>query len=246
MAGFLAGAVLHIWLFRSHNVEAGGFLFFLMPIAGAYLAPLAFAWIVPAACPRCGQVSAVAGARQLHIYQCRSCGASSNALLEMTAEMLEAQSDPVKQATTEGRALWIFLLLGVVAVGLGAWFAVDSVRLVREGVSVQGQVMRVRMTGEDRDSEGNTRLNYTAEIQYKAGATIRTLHKNWSLKPGSTCFAGCYDQGAMLKVIYLPSDPGTARVDSFGDLYMLPGIPMLVGLLFIAFGVLMLRRRRKL
>ena len=243
-AGFFGGAIAHMSFVR-HLQGPGMLLFFILPLGGAILLPLAFGGLVAAACPKCGG-PARAAPRSPFLYLCGGCGTQSNAAVELMgggAALREQMRAAGKERPARGRRLlWIFLAVGTVAMGFGAWLSVDSVRLVRDGVSVTAQVMKVTMS-EGRDKDGNRELRYTAQIQYKVGATPMILERNWSQSPNSRCFAGCYDQGEMLKIRYLPEDPATARVDSIGDLYLRPGIPFLVGLVFVAFALLMLRRK---
>jgi hypothetical protein len=243
-AGFFGGAIAHM-IFFSHAGGIGSLLFFILPLAGAVLLPQAFASMVPSTCPKCGAAAATSVGSPF-VYVCGGCGTQSNAAVELMgggAALREQMRAAEKERPARGRRLlWIFLAVGTVAMGFGAWLSVDSVRLVRDGVSVTAQVMKVTMS-EGRDKDGNRELRYTAQIQYKVGATPMILERNWTQSPNSRCFAGCYDQGEMLKIRYLPEDPATARVDSIGDLYLRPGIPLLVGLVFVAFALLMLRRK---
>jgi Protein of unknown function (DUF3592) len=239
------GAILYLWLAAS---GARGLLwqllFFVLPFGGAYLLPLAFSRLFPAACPKCGG-PAQAGTRNLALYVCGDCRTESNALMALMGGET-AIRERIAVGGTEGpsrmrKFLRVFLIAGIAAMGFGAWLSVDSVRLVRNGVSVSAQVMKVTMS-EGRDKDGNLELRYTAQIQYKVGATPMILERSWTQSPNSRCFSGCYDQGALLKVRYLPTDPGTAKVDSIGDLYLTPGMPFLIGLVFVAFSLLMRRR----
>jgi hypothetical protein len=77
----------------------------------------------------------------------------------------------------------------------------------------------------------NTRPRYTAHIAFDAGGP-RTIERSWSEKAGSTCFAGCYEEGQSLKVRYLPGNPAGAEVDSLLGLFGLPAALLIFGAVF--------------
>jgi hypothetical protein len=244
LAGFLGGGILFM-AFSGRLGELAMPAFFIFPFGGAYLLPLAFSSAVAAACPKCGG-DAYAGALRPLFYACRKCQEETDlamALMGGEAAFRERIAEAEKEEPSRTRQfVAVFLLMGVVAAGIGVFLAIDTVRLVREGVSVDAQVMKVTAT-EGRDKDGNRETRYTAHIQYKVGETLRSLQSSWSEGSNSHCVVGCYGQGERLKVIYLPADPATARIHSVADLYLFPALPLSVGLIFIAFAVVSLRKK---
>ncbi len=243
-AGFFGGGILNSMFWKDQGILAMP-AFFIFLFGGAYLLPLTFSSAVAAACPKCGR-EAYAGARRPLFYACRNCQVETNAgmaLMGGEAAMREQIAVMEKEGPSRDRRFpGIFLLLGVIAFGFGVFLAIDSVRLVRDGVTVDAQVTKVTAT-EGRDKDGNRVTNYTAHIQYWVGERPQTLRHGWSEGVNSTCVVGCYGQGARLKVIYLPADPATAKINSIADLYLFPGLPLLVGLSFIIVAGAMLRRK---
>ncbi len=243
--GFFGGfAVFVFFVFGSPSRNFGltALLFFGSIFGGAYLAQLAFSHAFPAACPACGAASAVPTPRNPVLYACRSCGAETDAVKAMLAEAL-AKMRTEAQGEDRPKLLWVFLVVGVVAIGVAVWLAQDSIRLLREGVSTEARVMKVTRQAT-RDSEGHSETTYTAFIEYRVGKTPLTLERSWSVKDGGHCMWPCYDRGEQLKVIYLPGEPYRAKVHSLSELFFAPVLTGLIGLVFAAFAVFMLRRRR--
>lgn len=242
--GFFGGAILHTMLFSS----IGGLAMLSFPIClfgGAYLLPHAFSRAVAAACPKCGG-EASAGIRSSIVYVCRTCQAETNGAMALMGGEAAIRDEAALAAKEEPsrtrRFVLVFLLLGVVAAGIGVYLAVDSFRLVRDGVSTDAQVTNVTST-EGRDKDGNRVTNFTAHIQYQAGGRSHVLERGWSESPNSRCFAGCYRKGEKLKVIYLAEEPSVAKIHSIVDLYLTPALPLVIGLAFVAFASVMLLRK---
>jgi hypothetical protein len=243
--GFFGGfAVFDFFVFGSppRNFGLTALLFFGSIFGGAYLAQLAFSHASPAACPACGAASAVPTPRNPVLYACRSCGAETDAVKAMLAEAL-AKMRTQAQGEDRPKLPWVFLVVGVVAVGVAVWLAQDSIQLLREGVSTEARVMKVT-TRASRDSEGRSETTYTAFIEYRAGKTPLTLERSWSVEDGGHCMWPCYDRGEQLKVIYLPGEPYRAKVHSLSELFVAPVLVGFVGFAFALFGGLMLRRKK--
>lgn len=245
--GFFGGFALFVFLVFGKPLSHAALtpvLFFAMIFGGGYLAQLAFSYALPAACPACAQPAAVASLRQPAVYVCRACGVASNAAHAMLAEAFASMPPPGQQQKREAGVLWIFLVVGVGAMGVAAWLADDSLRLLREGVSTDAKVMRVTKQST-RDKDNNSQTSYTAFIEYRVGKNTLTLERGWSVKDGSYCMWPCYDQGEALKVIYLPGEATHAKIHSLRELFFAPVLLGTVGLAFAAFGFLMIRHRRQ-
>ncbi len=244
--GFFGGFAFFVFFVfgRPHGDFGLTALFFFGSIfGGAYLAQLAFSHSSPAACPACGAASAVPTQRNPVLYTCRSCGAKTDAVKAMLAEAL-AKMSAEAQGEDRPKLPWVFLVVGVVAIGVAVWLAQDSIQLLREGVSTGARVMKVT-TQASRDSEGHSQTTYTAFIEYRVGKTSLTLERSWSLKDGGHCMWPCYDQGEQLKVIYLPREPYRAKVHSLSELFFAPVLVGSIGLAFTLFGGLMLRKKKR-
>ena len=134
----------------------------------------------------------------------------------------------------------ISLLLAVASLAAAAWFGASGVRLLAQGTSVEGRVVKVEKGKRLKGGEA-TRPRYTAHIAFDAGGP-RTIQRSWSEKAGSTCFAGCYQEGEILKLRYLPGDPAGAEVDSLGRLL---GLPAALALFGAAWGAVFFWLRRR-
>ena len=109
-----------------------------------------------------------------------------------------------------------------------AYFGVAGIRLLTQGISVEAKVVRVDKGKRLKSGNETTRPRYTAHIAFDAGGP-RTIERSWSEKTGSTCLAGCYQEGESLRVRYLPGDPAGAEVDSLTRLLGWPAALALFG-----------------
>ncbi len=89
------------------------------------------------------------------------------------------------------------------------FFGGTGIRLLVQGTSVEAKVVRVDKGKRLKMGNEATRPRYTAHIAFDAGGP-HTIQRSWSEKAGSTCFAGCYQEGESLRVRYLPGDPAGA------------------------------------
>lgn len=243
-AGFFAGLALSTFipLRTALPFELAAFASFGLGLAGAYLGQLAFSFATPAICPACGQASAVPLPRQPLQYACRACGVASDAR-RVLAEQAAALESPAKQKTRDSRLPWVLLWSGIVLIGAAAWLAQDSLELLRDGVTTDARVTRIT-TLVTSDTRHGRRASHTAYIEYRAGGSPRVLTHTWWEKPGRDCVWPCYVQGQALRVIYLPAEPATAKVDSMQELLSTPAMVGGIGLVLILIASVMLLWRR--
>lgn len=254
--GFFGGAIAYS-LWGSH-LQAGRLSGFLMPLivfGGAFLLPLAFSAMVSADCPKCGSDSAVPVSAKSTVYVCKACGTETNALgalmgvdaAAMAAAAAAARAAPVPTPEEEkkkaSRFGILFLLFGLLAIGIAVWLGQDSIRLLREGLSTDAKVLRV--THELNRGSKDNETRHTAFVEYQVGGQARTLQRSWSSESGSFWTWPNYRQGERLRVLYLPSDPGTASIDTWAELFMTPIFLTLFGVVFSVVGVAMMTYRRK-
>ncbi len=244
--GFFGGGIL----FALNTKELGALAplaFFPMIFGGAFLLPYAFGRSVPAACPKCGG-AALPGKMQI-LYTCGTCHAESNALHALVEAPLAPAPAPgqvvPKPPMSGGLSIpKLMLVLGLGAIGAGAYLAADPLRLLIDGVSVQARVLAVS-SREERTGDGKAYVLHTARIQYQSNATPRTLDHSWSTDFRRECGWRCYREGDRLRVVYLPGDPANARIHSPGELFFRAGVVGGAGLFLSILSLVFLRRERR-
>ena len=244
LVGFMGGFALFVLLvFEHHRADSLLVLalFFGMSFGGAYLAQLALSFVLPAACPQCGAPKAVPTLRSPRLYACRACGAKAEAV--QAVETFAAQPSAEQQEKNERRVAWAFLAAGVPAIGIAVWFAEDSIHFLLKGVSVEGKVTRVTQY-ETLDAKNRRDVRYTALIEYPVARTPLAIERSWSVKQGGSCWAPCYYEGERLKVIYLPTEPGRAKVHSLLDMFLPAALIGSIGLMLLVVGFWRIRRER--
>lgn len=254
-AGFFGGGIAFAML--SHRLEVGALAFALLPamaFGGMYLAQLAFNQIASVKCPRCAEDAAPAGGKDPTAYVCKGCGAELSALGALTgiggvtrqetmaAAVAKAAPSPAQENQTRTRMGYLFSVIGLIALGIAIWLGEDSIRLVREGVSTDATVVRV--THQSGYGPKQNETHHVAFVEYKVNGQPLVLERSWSSEPGAWTWPS-YRQGERLRVIYLPSEPGHAKIHTLPELFFAAGFLALFGLAFTAFGVLMLRYRPK-
>ncbi|MEW2548610.1 DUF3592 domain-containing protein [Streptomyces sp. NPDC047002] len=127
----------------------------------------------------------------------------------------------------------LLLLLGVAGIGSGIYEAVVHRRLRREGVRVQGVVVRHRRSGSAKDG-----VSYTAVVGFFDAQGSR--HE---FEAGLSGVKGLPVGGAA-PVLYLPGAPKTARVDLAGKRIGNVAFPMAIGGVFTAAAVFLLATGR--
>lgn len=223
-----------------------GLLFLGLVVCSPYLAQRTFSHYFPATCPACGGATAVPSLRFGHLYVCRACRAENSAPEAMLGEPFGSmQPRPGHTGKGEIPLLSVFVLVGLGCVGAGIWLAHGTIGLLRDGIITDAKVIRVTQQ-DTRDSKNRRETSYTALIQYQADDSTETLTTGWSVRDGASCTGRCYSEGQLLRVIYVPEEPGRAKVHASEELYAAPVMFSGVGLLFTVFGLVAIRQRRRL
>ncbi len=119
--------------------------------------------------------------------------------------------------------LLLFGLIGLLLMGLGVFFYLQSSELVSQGISAEGTVTKIFHIGSHDPS-------YYAKIEFKTddGKTISfdyTIRNSYSLSVGEK-----------VPVLYMRDNPSLATKDSFNGIWMKPIGSLLIGFLFSAAG----------
>lgn len=123
--------------------------------------------------------------------------------------------------------------LGTLAVGVG--FGLYTSFFMFRSATANGTIVRFEA---ETDEEGTT--NYAPVFSFTAanGQTYTVRSGVGTNPPG-------FDEGQSVRVLYIRSDPGSAKLDSFWQLWTITVICSPLGLFFSCPGYLLLRYRRK-
>lgn len=137
------------------------------------------------------------------------------------------------------RALWFFcrawLVCGLTTLAVGFGFAAyTSMWLFR---SVPGQGTVIDLTPQ-RDDDGT--INYSARFRFKAHDG-----KEYIANAGVATNPPSFEIGEDVRVRYLPTDPMSAKLSYFWQLWFEPVLCVSLGVAFTTAGYLLLRRERR-
>lgn len=134
-----------------------------------------------------------------------------------------------------GSCFWVvFLLLGLIILGAGGYFAFESFQLVQSGKTITAVV--VDFHEQETDDQ---QIRYAPILEYSVdGKSYRFASASYANSPA-------YDIGEELPVLYDASDPNQARINRFSALW---GIPIgfaiaAIFVLFVSFGGLIRTRK---
>ena len=147
----------------------------------------------------------------------------------MLADKMDELGAEIREAVSSRPAWWGLLSRWALCI-LGTGFLVASIALtgntllfLRTSVTATGTVVsNVRV--EQRDSDGQVSINFAPEFTF-AGADGKAYTVTSATSSNPPEFA----EGQAVRVLYDPMNPGTARIDSFLQLWFMP-------ILFGAFG----------
>ncbi len=134
--------------------------------------------------------------------------------------------------------LWLGLnLMFVVFLVIGGWYGFNSWRLATSGGQVSGEVVEM----EASTSDGST--TYAPVVEYVVAGETYTFHGGSSSNPPA------YHVGQEVDMLYALDDPGTAKINNFWELWLIPliflPIAALGGLLFNVIMLAMVVARRR-
>jgi len=120
----------------------------------------------------------------------------------------------------------IFLLVGLLFAGVGAWNFWHSSQLSANGQQAQGQVVEIERR---RNNDGKFMYRPVVEFRDNSGVRYEFVSKHGS-NPAA------FSRGERVKVIYDPWDPSDAMIDSFSTRFLFPLMIASFGSLFAAIG----------
>jgi hypothetical protein len=131
---------------------------------------------------------------------------------------------------------WFFLLCGVLAIGACIFLIVHTLRFTNRAVSTNGIVKELVLV-RGSNSSNNSRRSYSPLIEFKTitGETKEFLDRSSSNPPA-------HDVGDIVNVKYDPNNPNRALIYySVWSIWIFPLIPLFLGPIFIALGILFLK-----
>lgn len=136
---------------------------------------------------------------------------------------------------------WVGLIFGSVGLlfaGLGGWFYVSDQQMAKNASRTSGTVIAL---DRRRGSEGGSTYAPVVEWTDREG-TRHEFTSSTSSNPAA------FDRGESVTVMYDPAKPGQAKIDSFGQRFLLPLIFVGMGSVFAIIGgvmVFLFLRRKK-
>lgn len=125
-----------------------------------------------------------------------------------------------------GAFVGVFLLVGLGMLGGAGYLFVDTRHDIATGVGAEGVVIDLIA---ERDSDGDDVYYPRVRFATPAGEPVEFTGSVGSSPPA-------FDIGEAVAVLYNPSDPRDARIDSFFQLWFAPLILGFLGLVFTAVG----------
>lgn len=122
--------------------------------------------------------------------------------------------------------------LGGVSTGAAAYQFYRSERLTKSGTSTKAIVTRLEWRPSSFNDNAVDTGDYAPEFTFESGDGAK--HVVVSKFGSSPC---PYAVGQEISVLYDPANPGDAEVNSFGTLWVLPGILGLVGIVMMSVGI---------
>lgn len=125
----------------------------------------------------------------------------------------------------------LFLILGFSVLGFGVFQLLKSIKLSKNGVKMEAKIVDVRKkksTTTDADGYNTTTdmyypvfsYTYEGEEYTKESSLGNSNHKKYTV-------------GNTLNIIFMKESPDKARVSSFGNMWFLPGMLILVGVVML-------------
>ncbi|MCK0127105.1 DUF3592 domain-containing protein [Erythrobacter sp. F6033] len=119
-----------------------------------------------------------------------------------------------------------FAGIGAIFAAIGGWMLWGELALSDVSFSAQGTIIEL---ADYRDSEGTTMYRPVAEFYDTSGRRYEFSSKTSSSSPG-------FSVGEQVDIIYDPLRPQDARIDTFGQRFLLPTIFTAIGSLFVLIG----------
>lgn len=125
------------------------------------------------------------------------------------------------------KVFFIFGFIGLGLVILGGVMASKSAALLHDGATAVGTVLEVSET-RYTDNKGKSKRKFLSTISYAPSSGVPTTFTQ----------DGDFGKGARVDVVYLPSDPSSAKVNSFSSIWGATAGFTCIGLIFglVGFG----------
>lgn len=137
------------------------------------------------------------------------------------------------------KVMWflrLFFAIGVVVLVVGAVMFVRTAQFLAEAERATGTVIDL---SRETDSEGGVAFHPVVRFRTTEGEAVEFVSSFGSSPPSA-------EPGDRVDVLYDPDDPYDAKLSGFFDLWMPPGIPVVVGGGFIAIALFLRHRTRGL
>jgi hypothetical protein len=132
---------------------------------------------------------------------------------------------------------WWLLAGGLSTFAVGAGFAVYTSVFLFRSIATKGTIVRLDQVADEEDGT----INYAPVFTFASDdGQIHTIRTGVASDPPG------FDEGEVVRVLYIKSNPAGAKIASFWQLWLVTVICCGLGLLFGVPGYLLLRRERRL
>ena len=136
-------------------------------------------------------------------------------------------------------AKYVFTIVGL-GLLIGSIFAYQNSKSFIEGATTTEGVVTELIRSRSSDSNSDY-YKPVFEFMTSKGETVEIISSTGSNPPS-------YSEGEKIKILYMPSDPQSAKIDSFTSLWLLPLILAIIGGVFFIIGgllVIMIKLKNK-
>jgi Protein of unknown function (DUF3592) len=105
----------------------------------------------------------------------------------------------------------VVVTVGAVFTGVGAWSAITSERLLKRGKTVNGKITRLEWVSTTTSSGGA----YYPEFSFTArNGSTHVVRSHDGTYPCP------FSEGQSVVILYDPADPSSAKIDTFGQMWL--------------------------
>jgi hypothetical protein len=125
----------------------------------------------------------------------------------------------------------LLLLVGITLIIGGVFVLVKNIKLIKTGVSMEADIIDVRkkkQTSTDSDGYTTTSDMYYPVYKYTYQGEEFTKESNFGVSNSRK-----YVKGNKLNIVFMPDTPEKSQVKGGMNLWMMPGILIFVGIVFL-------------
>jgi len=122
---------------------------------------------------------------------------------------------------------YLYLLLGFIAFIVGVFVTTNTIKFTQQAINTKGKVSSLVVV--------DTKIYPEITFSNSSNETHKFISN-------SGCKPACYKKDETVNVLYLPSQPNQAQINSFVSLWLPTLLTCGIGLIFIVFSLLQIKR----